>query len=86
MAGYAEPGSAGVEAAPGETASVYLEAIGESLIQVFVTVRDFTGLGLIEAKRLAESAPAVVLSDAPRAEAERFRRELERVGATASLR
>lgn len=86
VAGYAEPGSAGAEAATGETASVYLEAIGESLIQVLVTVRDFTGLGLIEAKRLTESAPAVVLSDAPRAEAERLRRELERVGATASLR
>ena len=86
VAGYAGPGSAGVEAATGETASVHLEAIGESLIQVLVAVRDFTGLGLIEAKRLTESAPAVVLSDAPRAEAERFRRELERVGATASLR
>jgi large subunit ribosomal protein L7/L12 len=83
VAGYAEPGA---EAAAGETASVYLEAIGESLIQVMVTVRDFAGLGLIEAKRLTESAPAIVLSNAPREEAERFRRELERAGATASLR
>ena len=33
------------------------------------------------------ASPSVVaLSDAPRAEAERFRRELERVGAAASLR
>jgi large subunit ribosomal protein L7/L12 len=86
VAGYAEPGSDGVEAAAGEMASVYLEAIGESLIQVMVTVRDFAGLGLIEAKRLTESAPAIVLSNVPREEAERFRRELERVGATASLR
>ncbi len=86
VAGYAEPGSGGAEAAEAGTASVYLEAIGESLIQVVVTLRDFAGLTLSEAKRLAESAPAVVLSDAPRAEAERFRRELERVGATASLR
>ena len=86
VAGYAAPASPGVEAGPGETASVYLEAIGESLIQVVVTVRDFAGLSLGEAKRLTESAPAVVLSDAPREEAERFRRELERVGATASLR
>lgn len=86
VAGYVEPGSLGAEAAPGETASVYLEAIGESLIQVVATVRNFAGLSLTEAKRITESAPAVVLSDAPRAEAERFRRELERVGATASLR
>ena len=86
VAGYAEPGASLAEAAEGGTASVYLEAIGESLIQVVVTVRDFLGLGLAEAKGLAESAPVVLLSDAPRAEAERFRRELERVGATASLR
>jgi large subunit ribosomal protein L7/L12 len=86
VAGYVEPGTAGAETAEGGTASVYLEAIGESLIQVVVAVRDFAGLSLSDAKRLAESAPAVVLSDAPRQEAERFRRELERVGATASLR
>jgi large subunit ribosomal protein L7/L12 len=86
VAGYAEPGAAVAEAAEGGTASVYLEAIGESLIQVVVTVRDFLGLSLSEAKSLAESAPAVVLSGAPRAEAERFRRELERVGATVSVR
>lgn len=86
VAGYVEPGAASAEAAEGGTASVFLEAIGESLIQVVVTVRDFAGLSISEAKRLAESAPAIVLSNAPRQEAERFRRELERVGATASLR
>ncbi|HEX8285961.1 MAG TPA: ribosomal protein L7/L12 [Pyrinomonadaceae bacterium] len=86
VAGYVAPGSGGAQETEGGTASVYLEAIGESLIQVVVTVRDFAGLSLSEAKRLTESAPAVVLSDAPRGEAERFRRELERVGATASVR
>jgi large subunit ribosomal protein L7/L12 len=86
IAGYAGPGVAGAEAADGETASVYLEAIGESLIQVVVTVRDFAGLSISEAKRLAKSAPTVVLSNVPRNEAERLRRELVRVGATASLR
>jgi large subunit ribosomal protein L7/L12 len=87
VAGYVGPGAAGAEETEaGGTASVYLEAVGESLIQVVVTVRDFAGLSLGEAKSLAESAPAVVLSNAPRQEAERFRRELERVGATASLR
>ena len=91
IAGYSESDVegadvAGGEAAGGETASVYLEAVGESLIQVVVAVRDFTGVGLVEAKSLAESAPAVVLSNVPRREAERLVRELQRVGATASLR
>ena len=70
----------------GELASVYLEAIGESLIQVVVAVRNFTGLSLSETKSLTESAPTIVLSNAPRDEAERFIRELRRAGATASLR
>ena len=86
VAGYVEPGFASAEAAEGGTASVYLEAIGESPIQVLVTVRDFVGLSVGGAKSLIESVPAVVLSDAPREEAERFRRELERVGATVSVR
>jgi large subunit ribosomal protein L7/L12 len=86
VAGYVESGAADVEAAEGETASVSLEAIGESLLQVVVAVRDFAGLSLSEAKSLTESAPVIVMSNAPRREAERFRRELERVGATASLR
>lgn len=86
MAGYAAPGSATPDATEAGTASVYLEAVGESPIQVLVTVRDFVGLTISEAKRMIDSAPTVVQSDAPREEAERFRRELERVGATASLR
>lgn len=86
VAGYSGPDVVGGEAAGGETASVYLEAVGESLIQVVVAVRDFTGFGLAESRSLAESAPAVVLSNVPRREAERFVRELQRVGATASLR
>ena len=86
IAGYSGPDVVGDEAAGGETASVYLEAVGESLIQVVVAVRDFTGVGLAEAKSLAESAPAVVLPNVPRREDERFVCELRRVGATASLR
>lgn len=86
VAGYSGPDVEGTDIAGDETASVYLEAVGESLIQVVVAVRDFTGFGIGESKSLAESAPAVVLSNVPRREAERFVRELQRVGATASLR
>jgi len=86
LAGYPASDAAGAEETEGGLASVYLEAIGESIIQVMVTVRNFTGLGLVEATNLAKSAPAIVLSNAPRAEAARFARELQRVGAKASLR
>lgn len=86
VAGYSETDEADEEASDGETASVYLEAVGVSPIQVLVAVRDFAGLSIGDAKRLTESAPAVVLSNAPRREAARLMRELQRVGATASLR
>ena len=83
VAGYAEPGEFDSDRG---TASVYLESIGESPIQVLITVRDFAGLSIGGARSLIDSAPVLVLSDAPRAFAERFRRELERVGATVSVR
>jgi ribosomal protein L7/L12 len=79
-------GGAEARADDGTTASVYLESIGTSLIQVVVALRDFRGLSIAGAKQLAESAPAIVLENAPRSEAERLCRELKRVGATASLR
>jgi ribosomal protein L7/L12 len=86
IAGEPEAGAGVAEAIEGELASVYLEAIGESLIQVVTTVRNFTGLGLVETMSLTKSAPTIVLSNVPREEAERFTRELQRAGATASLR
>jgi ribosomal protein L7/L12 len=86
MAGAPEPGAAGAEATGSELASVYLEAVGESLIQVVMAVRNFTGLSLVETTNLTKAVPTIVLSNAPRDEAERLRRELVRVGATASLR
>ena len=83
VAGHAEPSEFDSESG---TASVYLKSIGESPIQVLVTVRDFAGLSIGGAKSLIDSVPVLVLSHAPRAFAERFRRELERVGATVSVR
>jgi ribosomal protein L7/L12 len=80
IAGSPESVDASAEATDGGLASVYLEATGESIIQVMVTIRNFTGLNLVEATNLAKSAPAIVLSNAPRAEAARFARELQRVG------
>lgn len=86
ITGGPEPGDTTSEGTEGELASVYLEITGASLVRVVVAVRDFAGLGLSEAKSLVESAPVIVLSNVPRGEAERLKRELERVGATASLK
>lgn len=84
LAGDSEDGAdASTDTAP---ISVYLEAVGPSLIQTVAVLRDFAGLGIAAAVKLAESAPAIVAENVARDEAERFVRELTRVGATASLR
>ena len=86
VAGYSESDVADGEASEEGTASVYLEEVGESLIRIMMTVRDFNGLSVGAATRLTKSVPAIVMSDAPRSEATRFVRELQRMGAKASLR
>ena len=55
-------------------------------IAVIKIVREVTGLGLKEAKDIAESAPKVIKDSAPKAEAEEIKKKLEEVGAKATLK
>jgi large subunit ribosomal protein L7/L12 len=71
----------------GAVLTVWLEGFDRGqIIPVIKTVRELTGLGLAQAKRLVESCPAVVRAGLPVAEAEAVRARLEAVGATVSLR
>ncbi|MBQ2894599.1 MAG: 50S ribosomal protein L7/L12, partial [Clostridia bacterium] len=45
---------------------VVLKAVGANKIAVIKAVRELTGLGLVEAKKLVESAPAVVKEAQPK--------------------
>ena len=60
---------------------VELVASGPKKICVIVELRSFTGLGLKEARDLVESAPVIVKENVSRDEAERFKRQLEAIGA-----
>lgn len=62
------------------------ETPADKKIAVIKVVREITGLGLKEAKELAESAPKVVKETAPKAEAEEFKKKLEDAGAKVSLK
>lgn len=65
---------------------VVLSAIGEKKVEVIKAVRALTGLGLVEAKNLVESAPCTVKEALPKAEANNFVEKLKEAGATAAIK
>ena len=73
-----------VEKAP--TYDVILHSSGMNKLAVIKAVREFTGLGLKEAKEITESAPIVCKRGVARSEAEHIVASLREAGAEASLR
>ena len=66
--------------------TVVLKATGEKKVEVIKAVRAITGLGLKEAKDLAEGAPQTVKDAVSKADADKFKKELEAAGATVELK
>lgn len=80
-------GGAGAEAAAEKTEfDVVLESAGEKKIGVIKVVRAITGLGLAEAKALVDGAPKTVKEAAAKADAEKWKKELEEAGAKVALK
>ena len=65
---------------------VVLKAIGANKIAVIKAVRELTGLGLVEAKNLVESAPATIKEAQPKEAAEGMVKSLVEAGAEAELK
>ncbi len=82
--------AAGGAAAPAEEAktdfNVVLASVGDQKIKVIKVVREITGLGLAEAKKLVETENAVIKENAPQAEADDIKAKLEEVGAKIELK
>lgn len=78
-------------AAPTEAAvektefNVVLKSDGGAKVAVIKVVKDATGLGLMEAKKLVESAPTVVKENLKKEEAEELKKLLEAAGAQVSV-
>ena len=90
-AAAAAPAAAGGDAGAAEEEAsdevdVILEAAGEKKIQVIKVIRELTGLGLKEAKAVADEAPAPVKEGAAKDEAEQMKAKLEEAGATVELK
>jgi large subunit ribosomal protein L7/L12 len=85
----AAPAAGGGAAAAAEEKTefdVVLTGDGGKKINVIKEVRAITGLGLTEAKTLVESAPKAVKEGVSKADAEKFKKQLEEAGATVELK
>lgn len=80
----AAPGAAAEAAAPSEV-SVTLEGIGGNKVSVIKAVKDITGLGLMDAKKMVDSAPVKVKEAIKPEEAEEIKKKLEEAGATVKV-
>lgn len=80
-------GGAGAAAAAEKTEfGVVIKAAGANKLQVIKVVRAARAdLGLKEAKELVDGAPKTLIENAPKADAEKWKKELEAAGATVEL-
>ena len=84
----AAAGGGGGESAEEEQSAfdVVLSAAGDKKIQVIKVIRELTGLGLKEAKAVADEAPAPVKEGVAKEEADQMKAKLEEAGATVELK
>ena len=66
--------------------TVVLEAFGADKIKVIKVVREITGLGLKEAKDLVEASPKAVKENISKEDAEKYKKQLEDVGAKVTVK
>lgn len=65
--------------------TVTLKSDGGNKVPTIKVVKEVTGLGLMEAKKLVESAPAPIKENVKKEEAEEIKKKLEEAGAQVSL-
>ena len=83
----AAPAAAAGEAVAEKTEfDLVLESAGANKINVIKVVRVITGLGLAEAKAVVDGAPKTVKEAVAKADAEKFKKELEEAGAKVALK
>lgn len=82
-------GGAAPGAAPAEEKTEFtlvLTAAGDNKIGVIKEIRAITSLGLKEAKDLVEGAPKTIKEGVAKADAEKFKAQLEKAGAKVELK
>ena len=82
-------GVSAAAAAPAEEQvefTVILSKAGDKKIEVIKEIRAITGLGLKEAKDLVEGAPKTVKEAVSKADADKFKKQLEAAGAGVEIK
>lgn len=76
------------DAAPAGPTSVnvVLSSVGDSKVPVIKVIREVTGLGLVEAKGLADKVPSILKENVAIAEAEEIKKKLMEAGATVEFK
>jgi large subunit ribosomal protein L7/L12 len=82
----AGPAAAAAPAEEQTEFTVVLKAAGDKKVEVIKAVRAITGLGLKEAKDLVEGAPQTVKDAVSKADADKFKKELEAAGAAVEVK
>ncbi|MBN1256698.1 MAG: 50S ribosomal protein L7/L12 [Planctomycetes bacterium] len=85
MMAAAPAGGAAEDEGPTEVSAI-LSSAGQQKIQVIKALREITGLGLKEAKALADGAPAPIKEKIPVDEAEKIKTQIEEVGGTVEIK
>jgi large subunit ribosomal protein L7/L12 len=85
-AGAAGGGGDGAAAEEQTAFDVILESAGQSKIPVIKVIRELTGLGLKEAKAVADEAPKPVKEGVAREEADQMKAKLEEAGASVEIK
>ena len=87
VAAAAPAGGGGAAAVEEQTEfTVMLTAAGDKKIEVIKEVRAITSLGLKEAKDLVEGAPKAVKEGVNKADAQKYKEQLEKAGAKVELK
>ena len=66
--------------------SVFLKEVGASKVGVIKVVRELTGLGLVEAKKLVDNLPSAIKENVSEEVAKEVKEKLEAAGATVEVK
>lgn len=86
-AAVAAPATGAAEEAAGPTeVTVTLTDVGGTKVAVIKAVREITGLGLVDAKKLVDGAPAAIKENISPEEAEEIKKKLMDAGASVEVK
>ncbi|CBZ40449.1 50S ribosomal protein L7/L12 [Mycoplasma suis KI3806] len=91
-ANFAAPSAASGKKEEGEDSQeavnkdLYLASAGTNKIGVIKLIRELTSLGLMEAKKIADSAPSLIKADVTAAQFDELKAKFEAIGATVEFK